>query len=254
MLSTCPLITASTIGDSKSLKGLLLSGIWPHVSLADSLIAAASYGHEACVFLLLRDGRADTLAFDGRALNNATLQNKLPIVEKLLATGLPVDTLRPSLPWVAHMDYYEMLALVCKYDKRVVFTDEVLVSAFRSRSWKCVGFLLSHSWDVGPSSLHTALEHQTARKHIKRLLSMNARVDSGLFKASKSYPFVEAQLIRRHRVKQLWRRARCLMYVNILWKNFLYDYYSPGNAQYPCGKGYLRTLENFTLRSQGWQA
>lgn len=244
--SACPLVYASFLGDKKTLESLLLTGAWSADSLDDALMAASAYNHTASVKCLLKDGRCDLGAKQGEAMGVAALQNHVKIVSLLLEHGAPPELLRPYLAWVAHMDHHLVLKSVAKHGGDLVFCDHVLVSALRSNSYKCVDYLLMEKeWQIGPEPLRAALEQEPNRKYIRRMLNTGARTDSALFDYSLQFRDPEAGEIRKQRIKQLWRRAKCVLLVNCFWRHFILDYYSPGNQFQKKGKGFTDAFERF---------
>lgn len=50
-------------------------------------------------------------------------------------------------------------------------------------------------------------------------------------------------LIRDLNVKWRWRQVKAILLINSYWRNFCFDYYSPGNGDYDAGIGYLKAKE-----------
>lgn len=245
----CCLIYSAFLGDTKTAAGLLFSGPWPQNSLDKALLWASALNHMDTVLELLVDGRASPLALNGQAIKNAALQNNLEIVS-LITKHCPLAAAlaRPALPFVAHMDHVDILKVLAGHDPHGVFSDVVLVSALRSKATQTLEYVLTHgSWEIGSGALNVALEREDARKYIPWMIRKGARVESWLYIKCGSHldAYESTNMIQRARIKQLWKKVKAVVLINAFWRNWIMDYYSPGNAMLPEGKGFRESYKRF---------
>ena len=247
--SKCCLIYSAFLGDTQTTAGLLFSGPWPQNSVDKALIYASALNHLDTVVELLDDGRASPLALDGQAIKNAALQNHKDVV--LMITKLcplAAALARPALPFVSHMDNVEILKILALHDPNGVFSDAVLVAALRSNSSETLNFILRDGkWRIGSGALNVALEREEARSYIPWLIRKGAIVDSWLYTKSNSHLDCQksTSLIKKARIKQLWKKVKAVVLINTFWRHWVMDYYSPGNEACVEGKGFRKSYNRF---------
>lgn len=244
----CPLIFSSYIGDGKSVESLLFSGDWPQESLDRGLMYATRCGWVDAMLSYFIDGRADPNYKLSLGTQHSALMGHAEAVSLSLANHCSYRNLRSQYVWLAHMDRIETLQVLLGYDSFGVLTDSVFLAAARGLSENVLHLMLREEWQIkSPDVVKTLIAIKKLHHLIPRvILEHGAPVDG---EALNNRHVVECKatqkIIRDANVKKRWRQVRAVVRIWHFWREWIMDYYCPGNENYPTGNGFLRSQEKF---------
>ena len=237
----CPLRFASYIGDCCTVKILLASGEWDRKILCKSLELASAFGHVRCVGILV-------LFYPevSEAVAHACIQNRCSVLEVLLKRCDSLDDFKTTgLQWAVHMDHIEVLMRVHRRFPRAC-SDYTLGVALASKSPRCLDFVLHNMHGpVSADTLRCAMENDPDM--LPRLFATRwgARPGADFWSDLKQR---DAHLFRwcmKLQAKRRWRQVRAIGRIQSFWRNWVMDYYSPGNRSVQRGKGFEQAAERW---------
>lgn len=244
----CPLIFASYIGDSDTVESLLFSGAWTQESLDRGLMYATSCCWVDCMLNYFIDGRADSNYKLSIGAQHAALLGRTEAVMLSLSNGCEVENLRSQYVWLAHMDRSEVVSLVLERDPGFFLRDHIFMAAVRGRAESTIRLMLQYPWKVtSPEVVNLVLGFRKFHHFLPALvLEKDAPVDGD---ALKNRTLVESgkirDILRAQNVARRWRQVRAIVRIWHFWREWLIDYYCPGNQCCPQGKGFLRARDRF---------
>lgn len=244
----CLLRFSSFIGDYRTVKCLLYDTDWNQNYINESLKLASIHGHIKTVEEILQDKRADLNFEDGICVSSAALQNHDVIVSLLLEAGARVTDAVSVAIWNIHQDQVNTFKEIWFYDNSIA-NKTFLFNAIRIKAYSCIDFIILNFFGKKDTSIiDLCLDLNWTDDLIIRLIKEGFPCSGKALKQSKNREKI-SKLVRSSNVKRRWMQVKSVLLLNSFWRNFCYDYYSPGNSNFPPGKGFLKAQSEFKNNS-----
>lgn len=225
---------------------LLFGGEWPQKSLDLALMYATTNSWTEIMEQLHEDGRANPDYLLSNGIAEAALLGRYKAFSLAAEKGFEWRNLRHAHVWLAHMNRYRELCFLADNDETVL-CPAVLNAAIRARSNEVVDLLLSYKWKIDDTEvLELLMDLPKMQRIVPAILEKGAPTSVRVFINRKErFSPTNATLIRNAHIKWRWRQIKAIRRIWGFWREFILDYYCPGNQTYPQGNGFKLAHQDF---------
>lgn len=242
----CPLNFYAYVGDREGVEVFLRAEEWAPENANKALALACMLGHKGCVEAFMEHSVG--VMIGPCAITHAFTQNHADILDIMFSNldqPFVEEDIYPGLLWGIHMDHVDILSPVKKHCPHFL-GNKSLESALISDAPKCIEFLVRNMNEKVKANVVNCLI--TTNVDLVPYLyesEYGAECDADILKRLKKKRVTVYNRVLKAMTKKRWRQVRSIVHIVRYWREFIYDYYSPGNSEFKRGKGFEAALTDF---------
>lgn len=242
----CPLNFYAYVGDREGVEVFLRAEEWAPENASKALALACMLGHKECVEAFVAHSAGAMIG--PCAIMHAFTQNHADILDVMFSYIDPPfvdEDIYPGLLWGVHMDHVDILSPVKKHCPHFL-GNKSLESALISDARKCTEFIVKNMNEKAKANIvHCLITTDVSLVPYLYESEHGAECNSDIMRRLKKKRVTVYNRVLKALTKKRWRQVRSVVHIVRYWREFLYDYYSPGNSECERGKGFKAALADF---------